>query len=114
LLDVSGLNRAGLLEITRLGRDPGAIYRTLGRDAPLMDKPMRLSGGNVAVIGMSGLRAELNTLDPSGQGMARPARPALADRSAWWLLPLLVVGLVAGLLAHAYRARKNRKVDGAD
>lgn len=114
LLDVSGLNRAGLLEITRLGRDPGAIYRTLGRDAPLMDKPMRLSGGNVAVIGTSGLRAELNTLDPSGQGMARPARPALADRSAWWLLPLLVVvGVVAGLLAHAYRARKSRKGDGA-
>ena len=109
LLDVSGLNRAGLLEVTRIGRDAGAIYRTLGREAPPMDKPLQLSGGNIAVIGMNGLRAELNTLDPSGQGMAREARPSLTDRSFWWLLPLLVLAFVGALLAYAYRVyqRKN-------
>lgn len=112
LLDVGGLNRAGLLEVTTLGRDAGAIYRTLGRDAPPMDKPMRLSGGNIAVIGMSGLRAELNTIDPSGQGMSREARPALTERSFWWLLPLVLVAFVGALLAYAWRvhwreARRN-------
>ena len=112
LLDVSGLNRAGLLEVTRIGRDAGAIYRTLGREAPLMDKPLQLSGGNIAVIGMNGLRAELNTLDPSGQGMAREARPSLTDRSFWWLLPLLVLAFVGALLAYSYRVyqRKNGKL----
>ncbi|HEX9720233.1 MAG TPA: cellulose synthase [Ramlibacter sp.] len=108
LLDVSGLNRAGLLEVARVGRDAGAIYRTLGRDAPTMDIPMRLSGGNIAVIGMDGLRAEVNTVDPSGQGMAREARPSLTDRGFWWLLPLLVVAFVAALLAYAYRVHRRQ------
>ena len=108
LLDVSGLNRAGLLEVTTAGRDAGAIYRTLGRDAPVLDKPMRLSGGNIAVIGMNGLRAELNTVDPSGQGMAREPRPASAQVSFWWLLALLLAVALAGLLAYAYRAHRRR------
>lgn len=112
LLDVSGLNRAGLLEVTRVGRDAGAIYRTLGRDAPLMDKPMHLSGGNIAVIGMSGLRAELNTIDPSGQGMVREARPSLTDRRFWWLLPLLVLGFVAAVLGYAYRVHQRKNAGG--
>src|SRR6185369_4451295 len=109
LLDVSGLNRAGLLEVTRIGRDAGAVYRTLGREAPPMDKPLQLSAGNIAVIGMNGLRAELNTLDPSGQGMAREARPSLTDRRWWWLLPLLVLAFAGVLLAYGYRVyrRKN-------
>jgi hypothetical protein len=108
LLDVSGLNRAGLLEVTRVGRDAGAIYRTLGRDAPAMDSRMQLSGGNIAVIGTSGLRAELNTIDPSGQGMARESRPSLNERSFWWLLPLLVLAFIAALVFYAYRLRKRR------
>jgi hypothetical protein len=114
LLDISGLNRAGVLEVTRLGRDAGAIYRTLGRDAPLMDKPMKLSGGNIAVIGMSGLRAELNTIDPSGQGMSREARPGLTERGFWWLLPLVLVGFVTALLAYAYgvHRRKSASIEG--
>lgn len=111
LLDVTGLNRAGLLEVTRMGRDSGAIYRTLGRDAPPIDRPMRLSGGNIAVIGMTGLRAELNTVDPSGQGMARESRPSLTERGYWWLLPLVVAAFVGALLVHAYRVRRRRNGD---
>ncbi len=112
LLDVTGLNRAGLLEVTRVGRDAGAIYRTLGREAPPMDQPMRLSGGNIAVIGMTGLRAELNTIDPSGQGMARESRPSPTGHGYWWLLPLLVLAFVGALAALAYRARRRKDEDG--
>lgn len=111
LLDISGLNRAGLLEVTRLGRDTGAIYRTLGRDAPPMDKPMQLSGGNVAVIGMNGLRAELNTLDPSGEGMARDLQPSLLERGIWWVLALAVSALLAALAAYGWRAYRRGKPD---
>lgn len=112
LLDVSGLNRAGLLEVTKVGRDAGAVYRTLGRDAPLLDKPMQLSGGNVAVIGPAGLRAEVNTIDPSGQGMARETRPALADRNYWWMLPVMLIAFVGVLLAYAYRAQRRKDREG--
>jgi hypothetical protein len=112
LLDVSGLNRAGLLEVTRVGRDAGAIYRTLGRDAPMLDRPLRLSGGNVAVIGMNGLRAELNTFDPSGQGMGREQRPAATGW--WWLLAVAVTALVAAAVAYGWRLRRRKgAADGA-
>lgn len=103
LIDISGLNRAGLLEVIRMGRDTGAVYRTLGREAPVIDKPMQLSAGNVAVIGMGGLRAEINTIDPSGEGMTRESRPSLTDHSAWWLLPLAVLAFIGALAAYAWR-----------
>jgi len=111
LLDISGLNRAGLLEVTKVGRDQGAIYRTLGRDAPLFDKPLQLAAGNVAVIGMGGLRAEINTIDPSGEGMTREAGPSLGDRSGWWMVALLVLAFAGALAAYAWRMHKRGKDD---
>jgi hypothetical protein len=106
LLDISGLNRAGLLEVTKVGRATGAIYRTLGRDAPLMERSMRLSNGNIAVIGMNGLRAEINTFDPSGQGMARRMSPSLVDRTYLWLALLFLVAVLAGLVLYGLRVQK--------
>jgi type VI protein secretion system component VasF len=61
---------------------------------------------------MSGLRAELNTIDPSGQGMAREARPSLTDRSFWWLLPVVVLAFVAALLGYARRVHSRRNGNG--
>ena len=45
LLDVNGLGRAGLLEVAQVGRDTGAIYRTLSREAPAMGMPLAALGG---------------------------------------------------------------------
>ncbi|WP_172217072.1 cellulose biosynthesis cyclic di-GMP-binding regulatory protein BcsB [Caenimonas soli] len=103
LLDVNGLGRAGLLEVTQVGRDTGAIYRTLSREAPPMGMPLQLSAGNVAVIGMSGLRAEINTTDPSGQDMVRETIPAPKARGHLWLPALLLIAAGAALLAYAFR-----------
>jgi hypothetical protein len=108
LLDVSGLNRAGLLEVSRAGGELGAIYRTLGRDAPLLGQVMQLSAGNVAVIGANGLRAELNTIDPSGQGMSRAPHASWTARALWWSLPLIVLALVAALSVYGWRIHKRR------
>jgi hypothetical protein len=106
LLDVSGLNRAGLLEVVKAGGDTGAVYRTLGRDAPRFERSMPLASGNVAVIGMGGLRAELNTIDPSGEGLSREPRPALTDHPAWWLMPVLVLAFIGALAAYAWWTRR--------
>jgi hypothetical protein len=111
LLDVNGLNRAGLLEVSRAGGELGAIYRTLGRDAPLLGQTMQLSAGNIAVIGAGGLRAEINTLDPSGQGLARPSHGSFAGRALWWLLPLAVLAFVAALLVHGWRVYRRQGGD---
>jgi hypothetical protein len=106
LLDVGGLGRAGLLEVTKVGRDTGAIYRTISRDAPAMGAAMQLSHGNVAVIGVSGLRAEINTKDPSGQSLVQDGRPALAERSYWWALAFALLAALAAMLAWAYRRHR--------
>jgi hypothetical protein len=109
LLDVTGLNHVGLLEIVKVGSDTGAIYRTLGAEAPLMQAPLLLSSGNVALLGMDGLRTEVNTLDPSGQELLREISPSMFDRGYWWLLPIVVVVLFVGLLVVASRARRRKK-----
>ncbi|MDP3761926.1 MAG: cellulose synthase [Ramlibacter sp.] len=115
LLDISGLNRAGLLEVTKVGRDIGAVYRTLGREAPQFDRAMQLAAGNVAVIGMGGLRAELNTIDPSGEGMVREARPSLTDAPASWFMPvLMVLALIGALAGYAWWLHKGGRGNGVE
>jgi hypothetical protein len=109
LLDVSGLNRAGLLEVSRVGGELGAIYRTLGREAPPMARTMQLSAGNVAVIGASGLRAEINTLDPSGQGLGRTPHPSFASRAQWWVASLAALVVIAVLAAQGWRILRRRR-----
>ncbi len=111
LLDVSGLNRPGLLEVVKSGSDTGAVYRTLGREGPIPDKPLQLSQGNIAVIGMNGLRAEINTFDPTGQGVLNEAKPSITSRGYWWTLPLLVLGFLAALGAYGWRAYKRKAAD---
>lgn len=111
LIDVTGLNRIGLLEVTQVGGETGASYRTLGQDAPAMDKPMQLSDGNVALIGANGLRSEVNTVDPTGQGRLREARPSFFERTYWWLLPILVVAFFIALLVYASRVRRRKNAN---
>ena len=111
LVDVTGVNGLGLLEVTKIGSDLGASYRTLGADAPAMDKPIALSDGNVALLGATGLRSEVNTVDPTGQGRLREARPSFFERTYWWLLPILVVAFFIALLVYASRVRRRKSAN---
>jgi hypothetical protein len=112
LLDVRGLNRVGVLEVFGKGDHLGAVYRTLGDQPPSMEKPIALSGGNLAIMGNNGLRTEVNTRDPSGQGIMKEARPGLFERGYWWLLPLVLVALFVGLLVFASRMRRRKSLAG--
>lgn len=112
LLDVRGLNRVGMLEVFGKGDNLGAVYRTLGSQPPLMEKPIALSGGNLAIMGNNGLRTEVNTNDPSGQGIMKEARPGLFERGYWWLLPIVLVALFVGLLVFASRMRRRNRMAG--
>ncbi len=112
LLDVRGLNRVGVIEVTGTGNDIGAVYRSLGSQPPSMEKPIQLSGGNLAIMGNNGLRTEVNTRDPSGQGIMKEARPGLFERGYWWLMPLILVALFIGLLVFASRMRRRRAETG--
>jgi hypothetical protein len=113
-MDVGGLGRAGLLEVTKAGPDNGAIYRTIGRDGPLMSASVHLSQGNIAVIGASGLRAEINTVDPSGQALVHDGRHSGARGGRpWWLLSPFVIAAMAALLAWGYRRVQRRRAERA-
>ncbi len=112
LLDVRGLNRVGIIEVNGKGNDIGAVYRTLGPQAPSMEKPIQLSSGNLAIMGNNGLRTEVNTRDPSGQGIMKEARPGLFERGYWWLLPIVLVALFIGLLVFASRMRRRKAMAG--
>jgi hypothetical protein len=112
LLDVRGLNRVGVIEVTGKGDDIGAVYRTLGPQPPSMDKPIRLSGGNLAIMGNNGLRTEVNTRDPSGQGIMKEAQPGLFERGYWWLMPIVLVALFVALLVFASRMRRRKAMSG--
>jgi hypothetical protein len=110
LMDVGGLGRAGVLEVTKAGGDLGAIYRTVGRDAPLFGSPMQLSRGNLAVIGAAGLRAEINTVDPSGQALVHDGRASAGARGRpWWLLSPFAIAAIAALLLWLYRRVQRRR-----
>ncbi|NML45226.1 hypothetical protein HHL11_15840 [Ramlibacter sp. G-1-2-2] len=112
LLDVRGLNRVGVLEVFGKGDNVGAVYRTMGDQPPAMTKPIALSSGNLAIMGNNGLRTEVNTNDPSGQGIMKEARPGLFERGYWWLLPLVIVALFIGLLVFASRMRRRNNLHG--
>ncbi|MDB5749790.1 MAG: cellulose synthase [Ramlibacter sp.] len=112
LLDVRGLNRVGMLEVHGSGDTIGAVYRTLGDQPPSMEKPIMLSSGNLAIMGNNGLRTEVNTRDPSGQGVMKEAQPGLFERGYWWLLPIVLLALFIGLLVLASRMRRRRAATG--
>lgn len=112
LLDVRGLNRVGVLEVTTAGSQLGAVYRTLGNEPPSMDKPLQLSSGNVAIMGNTGLRGEVNTLDPAGDGPVREGQLAFYERGYWWLAPIVLVALFVAMLVFASRARRRKKMAG--
>jgi hypothetical protein len=112
LIDVTGVNNVGLLEVVQTGNDVGATYRTIGSQPLPMDRPMQLSHGNVAVIGATGLRTEVNTVDPSGQAALQESRPAFFERSYWWLLPIVAAAFFIALLVYASRVRRRKNTGG--
>lgn len=108
LLDVNGLMRPGLIEVVKHGGQVGAAYRSLGREGPVPDRPMQLTQGNVAVFGSNGLRAEINTWDPTGQRVVGETRPTLVSSANTWPGWLLTLGFVGGLGGWGWRAWRRK------
>lgn len=108
LLDISGLNRFGMLEVTRSNGEDGIAYRSVGTQQPLLNKPFQLSSGNIAAVGAGGLLTEIDTDDSSGRDSVQDAPPLAFAEMLWWAVPLFIIALFIALLVLASRARRRR------
>ena len=112
VLDVTGLNKIGIIEVLKIGSDTGVLYRSVGTEPPLMEKPFLLSQGNVAVLGSNGLLSEVNTADPGGRNVVRSDEsPWLLARGYWWMLPIIAIVFMVSLLVFASRMRRSKAAD---
>lgn len=118
LVDMSGLNNLALVQAVTSGSTRGIVWQSIGEPALVPQKPVRLSRGDVALVGPDGTLVELFA-DGSG---VNEARAADADSSAstmqrlWqdasgWGMPLgIAVAVLFFLLilrAAAVRRRGN-------
>lgn len=109
ILDVTGLNNIGIIEVLKIGSDTGVLYRSVGNEAPLVEKPFLLGQGDVAVLGSNGLLSEVNTADPGGRNVVRSDEsPWLLARGYWWMLPIIGIVFMVLLLVFASRMRRRR------
>ena len=112
ILDVTGLNNIGIIEVVKNGNDTGVLYRTVGNAPPLMENPFLLAKGNVAVVGSSGLLSEVDTVNPGGTKVVRSDEsPWLLARGYWWMLPIIGIVFMVSLLVFASRMRRRKAAD---
>lgn len=112
ILDATGLNNIGIVEVLKIGSDTGVLYRHVGNEPPSMEKPFLLAQGNVAVLGSTGLLSEVNTADPGGRNVVRSDEsPWLLARGYWWMLPIIGIVFMVSLLVFASRMRRRKAVD---
>lgn len=115
VLDVNGLDNVAIVEVVKVDGDSGVLYRTVGKQPPVMDQAILLAGGDIAVIGATGLLTEMNTADPGGRKVVgADAGPWLLARGYWWMLPVLAVVFMVALLVFASRVRRRKSAEQAN
>ncbi|MDP1954148.1 MAG: cellulose synthase [Polaromonas sp.] len=114
VLDIKGVNNVAIVEVVKVKGNIGLVYRTVGEQAPALDKAIVLAGGDVAVIGAGGLLLEINSADPGGRkAVGAEAGIWLLARGYWWMLPVLGVVFMIGLLVFASRVRRRKAAEQA-
>ena len=111
LLDIQGLDRVGTLEVANIDGKEGIIYRTVGANAPELDKSFQLTRGNFAAIGSQGLLSELDTDDASGRHLMEDNERFSVRKSIWLGLPALGVVLFIALMVYASRVRRRKAIE---
>ena len=109
LLDLAGLNQAGILEVQKVGGDHGISYRNIGSEPPTMTQPLLLAAGNVAVLGNDKVLAETDTAHPDRRLKADHDEQWPMSLSYWWMLPVLLIVFMLSLLVLASRTRRRNQ-----
>lgn len=114
VLDLAGLDRAALVEVTGDGANTGVVYRELGNGIASIAEPFRLVRGSVALLDGRGLVQDFDREDPEGLRIAVDGNPQPVWQRHMVLLLVLVGVIVLMLLAaRIAQIRRRRKTDGA-
>jgi hypothetical protein len=113
LLNMSGIERAAMLEVNSVHDQPGVIYRDLGAPPPARGDKVHLTRGNVAVLNDGGLLSEFDSRDPTGSALAHTEenrQPVWNTSMALWmvLVALIVLVLITAQVVRVRRARRNK------
>ncbi|MGE4372037.1 MAG: hypothetical protein AB7E29_03895 [Xanthobacter sp.] len=115
ILDISGLKDIAVAQAVHAGSNRGIIWQSVGHVAMVPQKPVRLSRGDVALIGPDGVQVEMfaNGAEPGEVRVAEPDSFAgtlqrLWQNSASWGLPVgvAVAALFFLLLVRAAIVRR--------
>ena len=82
IVDISGLDDIGVVDIVRAGEQRGIAYATIGERPPVFEKPIRLGRGEIAVVGAVGVLAEVSASGTVETGAAREGLLP-SDIGAW-------------------------------
>ncbi len=104
LVDLAGLDRVGVIEVTRAGRAPGVLYRSVGAP-PVLPASLQLLQGDVAIVDGSGVIKQFDTQYAGGVPPTDDQRAWLARHWAGWGVPTIAVVLLVLLLVGAAWAR---------
>ncbi|KPC28620.1 Uncharacterized protein ABJ99_4475 [Pseudomonas syringae pv. cilantro] len=111
LLDLKTLNHLASLQVIEAGSQHGMVYRTLGGQAPVFERPLLLERGNATLLANSGPVATFDANDPTGSKMIEEEETtgieAWRKPSLLWLIPAGIV-LFLILLLTGRSARRNR------
>ncbi|MCF5495772.1 hypothetical protein GIV81_25170, partial [Pseudomonas syringae] len=110
-LDLKTLNHLASLQVIEAGSQHGMVYRTLGGQAPVFERPLLLERGNATLLADSGPVATFDANDPTGSKMIEEEETtgieAWRKPSLLWLIPAGIVLFLILLLA-GRNARRNR------
>ncbi|MEM5389108.1 cellulose synthase [Paraburkholderia phymatum] len=113
LVDVSGLDRVGVLEAVRSGSVPGIAYRTVGDTAAVLPASLKLSRGDVEIVDGSGTLRQFDTRNPGEVPKADAIQgPWFMHSWVSWGIPAGLIGLLIVLLLIANVARRRTR-DGS-
>ncbi|KPX09103.1 Uncharacterized protein ALO74_04823 [Pseudomonas syringae pv. cunninghamiae] len=111
LLDLKSLNHLASLQVIDAGGQHGMVYRTLGGQAPVFERPLLLERGNATLLADNGPIATFDAKDPTGSQMIEDEQStgleAWRKPSLLWLIPAGIVLFLILLLA-GRSARRNR------
>jgi hypothetical protein len=110
ILQLKGLDRVGVAEVTEVNGQSGIRYYTVGKNMPALTGAFRLAHGNLAVMTDSGPVVQIDKNDPTDSRFAKEDNPqSLWQRHMeWWLAAIAVIIFIL-ISARVAQVRRNKR-----